>query len=132
VNPKDLQVFPTREIPIKAYAAITLDASIHLVMNEWAHVLIPEGSLPETGLAVHVSGHHGHVLEVALASFVADRTIMGVVEHEPLDDRCPESLHLGIVDGDSGTVFGRGHAGHDNPPAGVVLVRECLDRALPA
>jgi len=52
VDPEDIQVGAAREIPIKAYAAIALDAPIHFVMNECAHVLVSKGSLLETGLSV--------------------------------------------------------------------------------
>jgi len=86
VNSEDIQVSAASVIPVEAYAAIALDATIHLVMNEWAHVLISKGSFLETGPTVYVSCHHGHILEVALAAFVTYRAVMGVVKHEPLND----------------------------------------------
>ena len=77
-------------------------------------------------------GHHRHVLQMAFAAFVAHRAVVGMIDHQPLDDAGPESLRLRIVDGNADAVVGRRHAGHDDLTARVLFVFELLDRALPA
>ena len=132
VGAEDVQVPPSGKVPVEAHAPVAGDATVHLVINEGTEVLVPVGALQETELAVIVAAHHRHVLKVALASLVADRAVVGVVHHQPLDHRGPEPAGFGVGDGDPRPVVGRGHAGHDQLAPGVVLVLELLHRALPA
>src|SRR5579883_2816065 len=119
-------------VAIEALAAVALDAAVHFVVDEGAQVLIAEGALFEGVAAVVVAGHHGHVLEMALAAFVADRAVVRVVEHEAFDDAFAEFHGFWIVDRDARAVADRGHAGHDELALVVRLILELLDGALPA
>ena len=76
--------------------------------------------------------HDRHVLEVALATLIADRAIVRVVGHEPADHRGSELLRFGIVDGDPHSFRDRSHTGHDDHAVVVLLVAELFDRALAA
>ena len=102
------------------------------MIDKRSEILVIMGSFPEAGPPVDMPGHHGHVLKMALAAFVADRTVMGMVEHQPLDDAFAEMDHLRIVDGDAHAVFDLCHAGHDDLAFRVLIVAELLYRALPA
>src|SRR5690606_31886525 len=79
-----------------------------------------------------VAGHHCHVLQVAVTAFLAYRAIMGVVDHQPLDDAGAERLGFLIVARDPAVVGRRSHARHDQAAAGIVFVAVLLDRALAA
>jgi hypothetical protein len=132
VRRQDAQVVAAGVITVEPHAAVAVDAPVHLVVHERSQVLVPVGPLPETVPPVGVAGHHGHILEMALAALVAYRAVVGVVEHEPFDVCGPELPCLGIVDGDPHPLLHLDHAGHDDPSPGVSLVPELLDRALAA
>ncbi|MNM98725.1 hypothetical protein D3C81_1112630 [compost metagenome] len=132
VGAVDAQVGTTGVVLVIAHAAVAGDAAVHLMGDERAEVLVLVGTLGETVAALVVAGHYRHVLQVAVTAFLAHRAVVRVVGHQPFDDAGAERLGLFIVDGDPGAVGGRGHAGHDDTTAGVVLVGVLLDRALPA
>src|SRR5690606_36023783 len=126
------QVGAPRVIFVIAHAAIAGDAAVHLMGNERAEFLVHVGALVEAVAALVVAGHHRHVLQVAVTAFLAYRAIMRVVDHQPLDDAGAERLGFLIVDGNPAVVGRRGHAGHDQAAAGVVLIAVLLDRTLAA
>src|SRR5471032_2273428 len=130
VSAEHAQVSTTGVVFIEAYAAIAGDAAVHLVSDERAEFLVLVRALGEAITALVVAGHHGHVLQVAVTAFFADRAVVRVVGHQPLDNTGAEGLGLIVVDGDPGVVGGRRHAGHDDTTTGVVLVGVLLDRAL--
>lgn len=115
---------------VEAHATVAGDATVHLVSDERAEFLVLVGTLGEAITALVVAGHHGHVLQVAVTAFLADRAVVRVVGHQPFDDTGAEGLGFFIVDGDPGVVGGGRHAGHDDTTTGVVLVGVLLDRAL--
>ena len=117
---------------IKSNAPVTLYAPVHFMMNERTEILVGVSSFFIIVPAVVVSGHHGHILQMTTAAFVAHGTVMRMVGHQPFDNAGAERLGFFIVDGDPGVVGGRGHAGHDDATTGVVLVGVLLDRALAA
>src|SRR5215813_13801813 len=80
-EPKGMKVVAARVLAIKPHASVALDAAVHFMVYERAEVLIAECALIETIASIIVSGHDGHILQVALTAFVADRTIMGMVLH---------------------------------------------------
>jgi len=43
-----------------------------------------------------MTASHGHLLQLALAAFVADRTIVGMIDHGPLDDMLAQLHGIGI------------------------------------
>jgi hypothetical protein len=76
-------------------------------------------------------GHYGHVLEMAFSPFIADRTIMGVVEHQPFDRALSEFDSIGVINGDACALNGGRHACHYDVPLSVLFVLELFDGALP-
>src|SRR5690606_14751092 len=115
-----------------AQAAIAGDTTVHLVSDEWPQLLILVGPFAEAVAPLIVAGHHRHVLQVTVTTFLAHRAIMRVVDHQPLDDAGAEGLGFLVVDRDPAVVRCGSHARHDQPAAGVVLVAVLLDRALAA
>ena len=88
-----------------------------------------------------MAGHHGHVLEVAFAAFLADRAVVGMVFHQPFDDLTAEvrgegggSRRLAVrrADADPQAVLDGHHAGHLQPAPGVRLVPVLQHGAQPA
>jgi len=69
---------------------------------------------------------------MAFAAFVADRAVVGMVHHQKFGDARAEGLCLGIVHRDAHAFGQRGHAGHDDPAARVLIVLELLHCALTA
>jgi len=132
MNCEDIEIAPSGVIPIIADAPVALDAAIHFMIEERPQILVPVGSLLESASAIVMACHHSHILKMAFASFIADRAIMRVIEHEPFNHACPESLCFGIIDGDPHAVSHRGHAGHYDFAFSVFLVSELLYGALPA
>src|SRR5207253_7796886 len=85
-------------VTIEPDAPIALDATIHVMLNEGTKVLIAIGTFWKPVAAIGVAGHVGHVLEMAFAAFVADRTIMRVIGHKPFDHSLTETLGFPIID----------------------------------
>src|SRR6478735_5339189 len=65
-QPERIEVISSGVIPIESDAALALDAAIHLVVHQRPEILIPERALREGIMAGNVTGHHGHILKVAL------------------------------------------------------------------
>jgi hypothetical protein len=59
-----------------------------------------------------MSGHHGHVLKMALSSLFANWTVMRMVFHQPLDDQGSKVRCVLSFDRDAHAVTHIGHAGH--------------------
>ena len=104
---KHIQVFATGIIFIKPHAAIALYASVHLVVDEWAEVLIDVCPFFEVESAIRVTCHHGHVLQMTGAAFIAHRAIMRVIGHEPLYDSRSE-VNRGLVSNGNPLIVGNG------------------------
>ena len=112
------------------HAAVAGDTAVHLVGDERTELLILVGALAEAITALVVAGHHGHVLQVAMATFFTHRAVVRVVGHQPLDHAGAEGFGFLVVDGDPAVVGGRRHAGHHQTTALVVFVGVLLDRTL--
>ena len=128
----DPEILATGIILVVTDAAIAGDAAVHLVTDEGAQLLILVGALGEAVATAVVAGHHRHVLQVAGAALFTDRTVVGVVGHQPLHHALAKRLCLFILDGDVAAIGGRSHAGHDQPTALVVGILILFDRALAA
>ena len=126
------QVRTTGVVAVEAHAPITGDAPIHLVADERAKVLIAPGSFRTPIAALGMARHDGHVLQVALAALLADRTVVRMVFHQPLDHRLAETGGMRRGNGQAHAVAHGRDAGHDHAPALVVLVGIFHDGALPA
>ena len=129
---KGPQVPPSRMVAVEPYTPVTMDAPVHLVVEERPYMLVSVGPLFEAVSTVNMSCHQRHILKMAFASFIAYRAVMGMVEHEHLDDARPERLYFLIIDRNAHAVLHRRHAGHDDLSAGVFFIPELLYRAEPA
>ena len=125
-------------VPVVAHTAIAGDAAVHLVADKGPKVLVRPGAL-HARIATHgVTGHHGHVLEVALAAFLAHRAVVGMVLHQPFDDLAAEirrerrgarRLAVRGADPDPQAILDGHHAGHLQPAALVRFVPVLQHRA---
>jgi len=129
---KDIEITPACVIPVKSDAPVTLNAAVHFVVNKRAKVLVPVSAFFEPGPAVIVSCHYSHILEVAFSSFIANRTVMRVIEHKELDYAFPESQRFRVVNRDAQAVRNRRHAGHYYSSALIMLVFKLFHGTLPA
>lgn len=129
---EDIEVTPACVVTVETDTTVALDAAVHFVINEGAHVLIAVRPFLESGPPIAVAGHDRHVLEMAFTAFIADRAVMRMVQHEPLNHARPESPGLGIIHGKAHALSYRSHAGHHDPAAGVLFVLELFYRALAA
>ena len=75
------QVRAVSVIFVVTHAAVAGDAAVHFVRDEWPQILITVGTFGETVATEAVSGHHGHILKMAVTAFFTYRTIVRVVGH---------------------------------------------------
>ncbi len=130
---EDVEVVAAGVVAVEADAAVALDAAVHLVVDQGAEVLAAVGPLGEAVAPVRMARHDRHVLQVALAALVAHRAVVGVVEHQPLDDAGTEVDCVGGRDRDLRHLRHRGHARHHElGPVVVALLLDHLHGALPA
>ncbi len=129
---KDIEVPAPGVVPVEPDAAVALYAAVHLMVDERAEILVPVCAFVMTVPAVHVPGHHRHVLQVALAAFVAYRAIVRVVQHHPFDDTRTEGPHFRVVYRDACSICSRGHTGHHDLSTAVVFIPELLHCTLSA
>ncbi len=129
---KCVQITTTGVFTVKTHASLALDTAVHLVIHEWAKILIAKCSFAKTVSARSVASHHRHVLQMAFATFVANRAIVRMVLHQALNDRRAKDHGFRSGDGDACTVRCRCHAGHHELACRVLFVAELLDGALPA
>jgi hypothetical protein len=129
---ENVKVSASRIITIEPDTTVTLDAAVHLVIDKRAEVLVFVRAFIEARPAVIMAGHDRHVLKVAFSALVADRAVMGMVQHEPFDHAGPEGPRIGIVDGQAHSIDHRGHAGHGDPAPRVLVILEHFDSALTA
>src|SRR5262245_5364188 len=131
-RPEDIEIAPSGVVAIKANAAITLDAAVHLVIDEGAEILVTVRSLFETEVAIRMPGHGRHILQMAFAAFIAHRAIVRMVDHQPFDHAGSKRLRLLVFNRDARAVGSGRHTGHDQLSSLVLGVLELLDGALPA
>ena len=122
----DPQVRISGVFPVIPGAAVALDAAVHLVLHQGAQVLIEMGSLAPGIPALPMPPGHGHLLKQAVPPLIANRTIVGMVGHEPFDHAFPESDRFRIGGGYHHPVSHIDHAAHLN--AGAVTLNH-LDGA---
>ena len=107
-----VQIVSAGVLAVEAHTAIALDAAVHLVIHEGPQVLIAKRAFFECVAAIVMARHDGHVLQMALAAFIAHRTIVGMVQHQAFNNGGPELGRLRILNRDAGAFGGRRHAGH--------------------
>ena len=132
VGAKGPQVGATGVVIVEAHTTVAGDAAVHLMGDKRAQVLVAMGALAEAVAAPVVTGHHRHVLQVAMAALLAHRAVVGMVDHQPLHHTGTEFPGFVVGDADAGAILGRGHAGHHDHALVVVLVLVLTHRALAA
>src|SRR5665213_2424586 len=132
LDTKRVQVVSSGVFAVKPHAAVALYASVHLVIEERAEVLVAKRALLKPRAAVVMASHDRHVLEMALAAYVAYRTIVRMIQHHPLDDGSAESDSFRIVNGDPRLFLGGRHARHYEFALGVLFILEFFDCTLAA
>ncbi len=125
----DPQIFVAHELLVIANAPVTLDAPVHFVLYQRSQVLVRVGPFRSLIPPDPVPPGDRQILKQTMPPLVADRTVVGVVEHEPLNDVFPEIHRLGVRRGDLHAVLGVDHAAHLNPLEGAV---QAVDGADPA
>ena len=109
------QVAVAGEFLVVSRASITVNTTIHLMLNQRAQVLIRIRPLIAGITSDTMSAGDRHVLEQTLATFVANRAIMGVVEHQPFNDMFAKVHRLTVCGGHHHVVLGLDHATHLHP-----------------
>jgi hypothetical protein len=129
---EDIEVPAAGIISVEAYASVAVDAPIHLLVDEGTEILIFECSLWEAVSTAGMPCHHGHILQVAFSSLIANGAVVRVVCHEPFDDVGAEGGCLRIIDRGSKAVADGCDARHGEASLRVVFVFEEHDGALAA
>ncbi len=132
VRGKDIEVASACIVAIETHAAVTLDATIHLVIDERAKILVRERTFRKTVFTIRMAGHHRHILQMTFAPLVTHGTIVRMVHHQPLNHTGAKVMCFRVIYGNTRAFSCRGHARHHDFAVLVVLVFELLDRALPA
>src|SRR6185312_11535841 len=91
-----------------------------------------EGPLRKFVAPVVMTGHDGHVLQMAFAALIAHWAVVRMILHHAFDNAGAKSDGFRIGDGDARTLSSRSHASHDQAPMLVFLVAEVLYGALAA
>src|SRR5579872_7141708 len=117
---------------IETHTAVALDAAVHFVVHERSEILIVKGALLERIAAIVMTGHHGHVLQMTLSALIADRTVVGVVDHQPFNHTGAKRARFRVFDRNPRAFGGRRHAGHHDLSLLVLIILELLHSALPA
>lgn len=110
--------------PIESDTTVALYAAVHLVIYERAEVLVPVSKFRKFIFSINVPGHDRHILKMTFAAFITDWAIMRVVNHEPLDDTCPEFANVVVIYGNPGSISRRGHTRHNYGTPSVFFVPE--------
>ena len=109
------QVAVTRELLVEPAAPPAVDAPVHLVLDKASEELVPVGPLEPPVAPEAVASGHGHVLKKAVAALVADRAVVGMVEHEPLHDVAAEVDRLLVRGRHNHAIGDVDHAAHLDP-----------------
>ena len=89
-----------------------MDAAVHFVLYEGSQILIKIGALFIRIPTPSVAARHGFVLKQAVTAFIANGAVVGVVQHETLDDELSKGQRLRMGGGNHHAVLGRHHAAH--------------------
>ena len=83
---KHIEILSAGIVPVEPYAPVTLDAAVHHMVNIRTEILIIMSPLFKVIAAVVVPGHYSHILQMAFSAFVAHRTVVRMVGHQPFYD----------------------------------------------
>ena len=132
VRTVNAQVRTVSVIFVVTHAAVAGDAAVHFVRDERPQILITVSTFGETVATEAVSGHHGHILKVAVTALFTYRTVVRVVGHQPLDHAFTELFRFFVVNGNKGAIGSRCHTGHHQATTRVFRVLVLLHRTLAA
>jgi hypothetical protein len=107
------EIAPARVVCVEPQTSVAVDAPVHLMFNEGAEVLISVRAFLKPVFSIVVACHHGHVLQVAFTTFITDRAVVRMVDHQPFNYAGAELSGLGIVNRNSSPICGRRLAGGD-------------------
>jgi hypothetical protein len=111
----DTQIPIAGKFLIETRAAIAVDTTIHLMLQQGAQILIGIGSLMPLKAPDTMSSGNCHILQQAVTAFITNRAIMGMVEHQPFDHMFAKVDRLIIGGRYDHAVLGISHAAHLNP-----------------
>ena len=100
--------------------------------NEWAKGLIAMSPFRKPVATVDVPGHDRHILQMTLPTFVTDRAVVWMIDHQPFDDRRTKGLRVGIINRNTSALGSGGHTGHHQSTARIMVIFELFDGALAA
>ena len=117
---------------VVTHAAVAGDAAVHFVRDERPQILITVGTLGKAIATEAVTGHHGHILKVAVSALFTDRTVVRVVGHQPLHNAFAELFRFFVINRNKGAFGGWRHTGHHQATTRVFRVLILLHRTLAA
>jgi hypothetical protein len=135
LDAEHVQIVSAGIFAIEPHAAVALDATVHLVIQERAEVLIAKRALLEFGCGDSRGRSSPSCPGVAFAAYVAHRAVVRMIQHHAFDDAGAERDRFRIVNGNPRLLLGRRHARHDDFALAVLfvlLVLELFDGALAA
>jgi hypothetical protein len=91
-----------------------MDATVHFMLDKDAEILITIGPFLSQVASDPMAAGNGHILKEAVSAFITDRTVMGMVHHEPLDHMLAETDSLLMSGRYDHPVLGVDHAAHLN------------------
>ena len=100
MRPEHIQIIASCIIAVKPYTTVALYAPVHFMVDKRPQVLIGIGPLFKFKTPVIMPGHYRHILQMTTATFIANRTIVGMIGHQPFNNLLSES---------PGCTIGNGH-----------------------
>ena len=104
----------TGEFLIISGTAIAVNAAVHLMLNQGSQILIIISALRASISSYSVTAGDGHILEQAVSSFVTNRAIVGMIEHQPFNDGFSKLHGFFVRGGHDHAVLGLNHTAHLN------------------
>jgi len=112
---KSSQITIAGELLIETPAPPALDTAVHLVLDEYPQVLIGVGSLLSEVAPDPMTSGHREILKQTMSPFITDRTVVGMVHHEPFNDMFAEIDCFFIGGRYCHAITGVNHATHLDP-----------------
>ncbi len=115
------EVLAAEIVAVGPHATVALDAAIHLLLDKRPEILVDISPLVATVIADAVAAGDGHVLQLALAALVAHRAVVGVVDHQPLDNTLAQLDRRRFEGVDNHAFLDLDEAGHHHSALTVVF-----------
>ena len=117
---------------VVTHAAVAGNAAVHFVRDERPQVLVTVSTLGKAIATEAVTGHHGHILKVAVTALFTDRAVVRVVGHQPFHNAFTELFGFFVINRNKGAFGGWRHTGHHQATTRVFRVLILLHRTLAA